>query len=218
MPVCKYPRTFHVAWSETLASDDKYIGSMAAFEGKRVIVTEKMDGENTTLMSDRTFARSTDSVHHYSRDWVKSFWATICKDIPNDWRICGENLWAQHAIAYNGLKSFFMGFSVWDDRNISLSWDATLEWFDLLGVTPVTVIYDGLYDVAAIMDAFDTYKKTVGRDVEGYVIRVADEIAYADFRTHMCKYVRKNHVQLDTAHWLYGGRAVIPNKLCTESA
>jgi len=38
---------------------------------------------------------------------------------------------------------------------------------------------------------------------EGYVIRVADEISYNDFRLKVSKYVRKNHVQT-VKHWMHG--------------
>lgn len=36
-----------------------------------VVITEKMDGENTTLYRDGLHARSLDSRHHPSRNWVK---------------------------------------------------------------------------------------------------------------------------------------------------
>lgn len=42
----KYPRTHHVPWSDGMNEDDKMIESMNSFTGCRVIVTEKLDGEN----------------------------------------------------------------------------------------------------------------------------------------------------------------------------
>ena len=45
----KYPRSHHAPWSEGMHGDDRRIAGMDAFVGKRVIVTEKKDGENTTL-------------------------------------------------------------------------------------------------------------------------------------------------------------------------
>ena len=46
----KYPRTMHLPFSEGVTSDDKMIKSLDAFQNCRVIVTEKMDGENTTIL------------------------------------------------------------------------------------------------------------------------------------------------------------------------
>ncbi|CAM6053386.1 unnamed protein product [Sphagnum tenellum] len=42
----KYPRTYHVLWSEGMHDDDRMHPNMDNFVGKRVIVTTKMDGEN----------------------------------------------------------------------------------------------------------------------------------------------------------------------------
>lgn len=209
----KYPRTPHVSWSESLGSDDKMIPTMAAFIGKRVIVKEKVDGENCTMTPDICHARSCDSTHHWTRDWVKAFHATIKRDIPDGHRICGENLFAQHSIRYEALPSYFLGFSIWDERNVSLAWDVTAEWFDLLGIQHPAVIYDGVYNEIAIKAAYAAYTKTVGRDVEGYVIRVADEIPYSDFGLKVCKFVRSGHVQPGDSHWLYGGREIKQNAL-----
>ena len=43
----KYPRTHHLPWSEGMHDDDRMLSSTKVFENQRVIVTEKMDGENT---------------------------------------------------------------------------------------------------------------------------------------------------------------------------
>ena len=78
----KYPRTFHFAWSEGLSDDDKMLPSSTIFSGKKVVVTEKLDGENTTLYSDHIHARSIDSKHHPSRNWVKVLHGNIKHEIP----------------------------------------------------------------------------------------------------------------------------------------
>ena len=48
----KYPRTYHLPWSEGRTDDDKVLSDDSQFIGKYVVVTEKMDGENTTIYSD----------------------------------------------------------------------------------------------------------------------------------------------------------------------
>jgi len=208
----KYPRTHHLPWSDGVNSDDRVIDNLSAFEGKRVIVTEKMDGENTTLYRDYTHARSVDGRSHPSRNWVKQFWSTISADIPEGWRVCGENLYAKHSISYDKLSTYFMGFSIWNERNICLSWDETIEWFDLMGVTPVPVLYDGVFDEKVIRGLWD---KKDWDTTEGYVVRVADAIEYGDFRKKFAKFVRKGHVQT-VKHWMHG-KPIEKNLLSGES-
>lgn len=193
----KYPRTPHLPWSPGVSSDDVRILDTAIFQGREVVVTEKMDGENTTLYSDHIHARSLDSRHHPSRDWVKQWHAGIAYSIPSDWRICGENLYAQHSVVYRQLASYFYGFSVWNDQNICLSWADTEEWFALLGIHPVPVLYQGIWDEAAVR----ALKVETGA-VEGYVVRLADAFSYEDFKCSVAKWVRPNHVQTDQ-HWMF---------------
>lgn len=204
----KYPRTNHLPWSPGVNDDDRVLHDLSVFEGKRVIVSKKMDGENTTLYSDHIHARSIDSRGGADRAWVKAFWAGIAHNIPEDWRICGENLWAEHSIHYTALPSYFLGFSAWNEVNECLSWDDTLLYFELLGITPVEVIYDGIWDEAKLR----ALEKTLAWDTdEGYVVRLAESFPYSKFKSSIAKYVRAGHVQT-TKHWR-AGRAFIPNGL-----
>lgn len=198
----KYPRTHHLPWSEGVNDDDRVIESLDAFRGQRVIVTTKMDGENTSLYTDYFHARSIDGQSHPSRSWAKQFWSTISADIPDGWRVCGENLFAKHSIHYTDLPTYFMGFSIWNDRNVCLSWDETLEYFDLMGITPVPVLYDGVFDENVIRRLWTAQDWSA---CEGYVVRLADSIPYNEFRTKVAKFVRKGHVQT-VKHWMHGQR------------
>lgn len=203
----KYPRTYHLPWSEAVTSDDKVLPNLEGFAGKEVVVTEKMDGENTTMYRDRVYARSLDSKGGEDRAWVKQFWASLSHEIPYGWRICGENLWARHSISYDALKSYFYGFSVWDDTNSALSWGDTQEFFELLGIESVPVLYRGVWDESAIRklaDQLDTQK------VEGYVVRNASSFHYNEFPNNVGKFVRKGHVQTDK-HWRT--QQFVPNSL-----
>lgn len=207
-PYVKYPRTHHLPWSPGLTDDDRMLRSTEHFEGRRVIVTAKMDGENTSMYRDHIHARSIDSKGGEDRAWVKNFWSAISYEIPEGWRICGENLWAEHSIHYNDLESYFYGFSVWNERNVCLSWDDTLEYFELLGITNVPLLYDGIWD-EKIIRALE--KDLVWERDEGYIVRVADAFPYSQFRNSLAKFVRKGHVQT-AKHWRQG-RAFIPNEL-----
>lgn len=206
----KYPRTVHFPWSPGATSDDKTLTSTDQFVGKEVVVTEKMDGENTTIYHGGfTHARSLDSAFHPSREWIRRFAGEIGHLIPEDMRICGENLYAQHSIPYNGLKSYFYGFSIWDEHDIALSWDETIVWFELLGIATVPVLYRGVYDETIIKKLWDESKRDV---VEGYVCRLATAISYDDFQNSVAKFVRPSHVQT-SEHWMH--ETVVKNELAS---
>ncbi len=205
--VFKYPSTWYHPLTPGRDPNDKVLDTAEFFEGKEVVITEKMDGENASLYREWYHARSLDSRHHPSRDWIKKYWSEIRFDIPRGWRICGENLYAEHSIAYEGLESYFYGFSIWNESNVALSWASTIEWFDLLGITPVPVLYHGLYSDSAVLEAWNKLDTT---KQEGIVIRLTDEIPFDQFSKSLCKLVRPNHVQTDE-HWM--AKEVVPNKL-----
>jgi len=211
----KYPRTYHLPWSPGATDDDRIMEDPdACFAGSEVIVTEKMDGENCTMYSDYIHARSLEYASHASRDRVKAMWANIAHDIPKGWRVCGENLFAEHAIHYYNLEAYFQVFSVWNEKNMCLSWDETVEWATLLGFPTVTVIIPGHTWNPRIREdqhLTSTWKALVSHDSEGYVVRVADDFHYKDFRRSVAKYVRANHVQHKDGHW--SNRRVVPNGL-----
>ncbi len=193
----KYPRTNHLPWSQSVQKDDRVLSSTSQFEGREVLVSEKFDGENTTILSNYIHARSVTASAHVSRNLLRSFAARFQHDIPDGWRICGENVFAKHSICYDDLPHHFLGFSAWNDRNQCLSWDETLDIFTILGVTPVRVLYRGLYDEKIIRALWN--EKMRDR-VEGYVMRVVDEFSYGDFRSLVGKFVRSNHVAA-SRHW-----------------
>jgi hypothetical protein len=198
----KYPRTYHLPWSQSIPKDDRVLDSLQPFHGKEIVVTLKMDGENTSLYNDHCHARSLDSAHHPSRSWVKDFWNSRRHDIPDQWRICGENLYATHSIQYAALPSYFMGFSVWNDHNICLSWKETLDWFHLLDIHPVQPVYQGIFDEKVIRAL---WRPAMAQTTEGYVLRLANRFHYSTFREHVAKFVRADHIQT-TRHWMAGQR------------
>lgn len=205
--VKKYPRTYHLPFSEGVTSDDKIIDSLSQFEGEDIVITEKMDGENTTMMTNRIFARSIDSIDHPSRHWVKGLWGRMGWQIPKNYRICGENLFAEHSIHYTDLPSYFLVFSVWDDENRCLSWDEAMPLIEKLGLLTVPVLYRGPYNLEIVKQIIQNlnFEKQ-----EGIVIRNTKSFHYDDFKTNVAKYVRKNHVQTDQ-HWMQ--KKIIKNDL-----
>jgi len=208
LPYIKYPRTYHFPWSENLKNDDRMHSNVDFFEGKEVVATIKMDGENTSMYRDYIHARSVDSKHHLSRSLVKQIHATIAFDIPEGWRICGENMYAKHSIHYHNLKSYFYLFSIWNEFNIALDWNSTLDWAKLLGLNVVPVFYRGQWNREIIHNAYEQFESF--DEKEGYVVRVVGEISYKDFRHSFGKFVRKNHVQT-SQFWMT--QPVVPNEV-----
>lgn len=210
----KYPRTFHLPWSPGMHDDDRMMPDVNVFEGKRVVVMEKLDGENTSMYNDHIHARSVSSGGHPSRNWIRAFHSRIQADIPPLWRINVENMYAEHSIHYKDLDTYAYGFAIWDEKNCILTWKDTLDWFNLLGIIPCPVIYWDVYDRAKIEAAYDAYREArlkQGGDIEGYVIRIDEPFPFSQFKHNVGKYVRKGHVQT-TKHWMYG-QPVIPNQL-----
>lgn len=199
----KYPRTYHLPWSPGGTSDDRTMSDTDGLNGP-IVMTMKMDGEQTTIYPDGyVHARSIDSGSHPSRTWVKAEAARIAHELPTNWRVCGENLWAKHSIKYNGLASHFQVYSIWENMRC-LSWQETQEWCDLLGLVTVPVLFSGTWngeDENQLHEIFKAKRKAGGDDHEGYVVRVAGTFPYREFRQRVGKYVRSNHVQTH-GHWM----------------
>ena len=69
----------------------------------------------------------------------------INERVPEDWRVCGESMYAEHSIRYDELETFFYAFSIWDDDNYCLDWAEFLRWCELLNIEHVPVIYIGKF-------------------------------------------------------------------------
>ncbi|MEU4235334.1 RNA ligase family protein [Nonomuraea sp. NPDC026600] len=199
-----YPRTPHLPWSPGVTPDDVRAGDLSGLRGREVVVTEKLDGENTTLYADGMHARSLDSAHHPSRAWVKGLQGRIGGRIPAGWRVCGENMYARHSIAYQGLESWFYGFSVWDgDR--CLDWDRTVTFLRELGIPVPPVLWRGVFDERALRGL-----RLNAERQEGYVVRAVESFEREEFAGRVAKWVRREHVQTGT-HWMHA--IVVPNAL-----
>lgn len=206
----KYPRTFHLPNALAATSDDRVLANADHFVGRNVVVTEKMDGECTSIYPDGSLhARSIDYSPHPTRDRVRALAGRLAGEIPAGWRVCGENVFARHSIGYGQLPSFFLAFSIW--RGLTcLSWTETKEWFELLKLTSAPVLYEGIWNEAAT-NACHTGRSRCGGEQEGYVVRLADEFHMREFSQSVAKMVRPNHVQTHD-HWMRS--SVVANGLC----
>lgn len=196
----KYPRTFHCPWSSYIGKDDKIATDLSLFK-QPIVITEKMDGENTTMYCDKVHARSIDGNSYWTQSRVRQLHSQIAYEIPKGWRICGENLFATHSIKYTNLKGFFYIFSIWNEKNECLSWNETVEWCELLEIPYVPVLYSGQWNEKPELIHKAIWNKNENEH-EGYVIRIADKFKYSDFKTSVLKYVRANHVT-SASHWKY---------------
>jgi len=173
MKPVKYPRTFHLPFSEGATSDDKISSNLSVFD-EPIVVTKKMDGENSTLYRNGFHARSLDGRNHPSRNWLKNFHSTFFYKIPDNYRICGENLYAKHSIHYKDLPSYFLVFSVWEN-DTCLNWNDTLSFCEMLSLKTVPVLFSGKWEKSA----FDLHKYLQGSldltQDEGYVIRIGHQ-------------------------------------------
>ncbi len=209
-PAYKYPKSVHLPKSPGLQNDDRMLEDLHSFDGKTVAITVKYDGENASLYRDGYHARSLDSRHHESRCWIKSLHASIKHSIPEGWRVCGENLYAQHSIKYKSLESYFYVFNVWNENNVCLSWQDTLQFCMDRGLTHVetvelTTIRNGDFSIVE-----DIFAQQISKGQEGIVIRNVESFHYNDFQKNLAKMVRASHIQT-SSHWM--SQAVVPNKL-----
>jgi len=205
----KYGRTYHLPISPGATSDDKVMATLDGLMIGDLIITEKMDGENTTIHRGGSHARSPDSRYHPSRDWLKAFSAGIQPQLADGERVIGENLYARHSVGYDDLPSFFLGFA-WIVHDEVQSWDLTLARFEELGIVPVPTLYRGPYEAGLFEQTAASLNRT---RQEGFVVRTADAFPEADMSVRMGKYVRANHVQSET-HWMQS--ELIPNRLANS--
>lgn len=191
----KYPRTWHLPNSPGVGKGDRVLsqGVIEEWVGTEVVVTEKMDGENTTIYTDYVHARSIDYAPRIDRDRIKALHAKIGWSLPLSWRICGENLTAKHSIKYEKLPSFFLVFGMWINQ-ICFSWDDTELYASILGLKMVPVLWRGKFTIPFL----DATKEKEYR--EGFVIRPAGSFLYNDYSKKVGKWVRADHVKTQ-AHW-----------------
>lgn len=218
----KYPRTNHFPMSPGADKSDKVMENTDAFgsprppcktnEKKDVVVTLKMDGENTTLYHDYWHARSMSQNQHLSRNWIAAFHAQIQHLIPPEIRICGENLYARHSIHYKNLNAYFQVFGIWEGERC-WAWEDVKQFCLDLKVETVPVVSEGKWQgETAMYWMFDSYLGSgyEGDEVEGLVVRIADEIPLDKWPTSVGKFVRKNHITTDQ-HWMT--KPVVKNSL-----
>ncbi len=198
----KYPRTYHLPWSEEVHSDDKTLKSVDHLLNKKLTITIKMDGSNVGISFDTLSSRSGSEPSHPSFDLLKQKYATIKYDIPKDMIIYGEWLYAVHSIEYDNLDDYLMVFAIYD-KNKWYSWNDVVEWSKLLNLHHVPVVKKNIvFKTEEEMQEKTTEiaRKVIRQGHEGIVVRLSN--SFKDFSKSTAKYVRKGHVQTNK-HWKF---------------
>lgn len=205
----KYPRTYHLPWSPGTTSDDRKLSGnwFDAYRGKEIVISEKCDGENLAINHYDCFARSHGAPTRspWSRNiWDKDGLLWQVKDkIGETETVYGENLFGEHSIHYDRLTAYWHIFAV-TNGVVWYSWDDVKLVAEILKQPTVPELWRGVIEsedqLRVLVDKFVNEPSKYGEKREGVVIRIADEFPIDEFSTHVCKWVRPNHVQTDE-HW-----------------
>lgn len=209
METTKYPRTYHLPFSEGLQNDDRKVeeGWWEHLKGKTLLLSEKLDGENTSIWKTGVYARS----HAAPTDnpWAKNlFEKGGTYDQVKGWLsenegIYGENMYGIHSIEYDKLPSYFFMFAARDDKRW-YSWNEVEELSSILGLPHVPVLeirrFESISDLQQAITFHMKNGSKYGSTIEGVVVRNIESFPLDEFSMNVVKYVRKNHVQTDE-HW-----------------
>lgn len=202
MQTDKYGRTYHLPFSKGVTNDDKVLKDWQALLEEEIVITEKLDGENTCIKKTGVFARSHAAPTH--NPWAKNMWPIWerVKDSLDDLELFGENLYGIHSIEYTKLPYHFYVFAVRKGEHW-LSWEEVLWYADILELPTVPVFEIGRFtakEIQQFMNKRMEQGSVLGGACEGFVLRNASGFSTLDFKYNVLKYVRQNHVQTDE-HW-----------------
>jgi len=215
----KYNRTFHLPWSKGCTNDDKRASSVDSLMGTPIVITEKMDGSNTSLEREGCFSRSHTGIPtHASFDMLKVLQATLRQYMPKGMQYFGEWCFAKHSIEYNALPNYFLLFGIRDvyveDFSHWYDWDSVEAMAQNLGLSTVPVLFKGTVnsekELQELTESLMIQPSACGGIREGVVARVQREFKDDEFSTCIMKCVRANHVQT-SEHWK--DQEIIRNKL-----
>jgi hypothetical protein len=213
----KYERTYHFPWSPGTTSDDRFLETTEDLIGEEIVITEKLDGENSGITKGGVYARSHSA--YTTNPWaemVRNLHSSLSNSLNEDEFLFGENMEGIHSIEYKNLTSPFYLFNVAirkDDVFYFQSWDTIIEYSKMLNLNVVPTLFKGtihsekelkeltldILKNRSVLEPFDTKTKEP-INMEGIVVRRTCEFKADDFKTYAAKWVRKNHVKTDE-HW-----------------
>lgn len=206
--LAKYPRTWHLPFSQGLTRDDRImLDGPGLLLGRPLVLTEKMDGSNVVLRRTGVFPRAR---WHESMNPLRALQATIGWQLPEHIDLCAEWLLATHSIHYDRLSAYCQVFAAFDGQTCTfLSWSAVTELTRELGLVTVPVLQEHVVvkterELVGLVMRHAAGTSGQGEAREGVVVRVADEIPLDEFGRLVGKYVRAGHVDEDGTHWAQG--------------
>ena len=223
----KYPRTYHFPFSPGATSDDKKAPAdyWKPWYDKYLVITEKLDGENSCITRDANFARTHSTPA--SDLWNYNLWMpggrldSLRQKIGKNEFVFGENMYAVHSIEYTKLTSDFYVFGageMTDDGLKFYSWSDVELMANILDLPTVPVLrknfkfareyaqtesqieFEAKRLESYVLPNYYSGPSELGPVKEGIVVRVMDSFMKDDFSKSVLKYVRKDHVQTDV-HW-----------------
>jgi hypothetical protein len=212
----KYPRTMHLPWSPGASKDDRIATDISTLLNVPIIISEKLDGSNTSLENIGCFARThAGAPTHASFDGLKALHASVKYNIPAGVQLFGEWCFALHSIPYDSLPGYFLMFNARDElANIWFPWDTVEVLASCIDVPTVPVLFVGSVasekDLKKLTESLVCQPSVCGPTREGVVVRIAAGFNDKDFSKSVMKWVRKDHVQT-TEHWK--DQEIIKNKL-----
>ena len=175
----KHPSTPYLDISQT--ANEKVVVTQS-FIGERVTITEKMDGEITSIYPDGSFhARSLDSGAAWQRDVIHSYLPSIVSAMRYDEHFVFENMYAKHTIEYDDLESYL--YLLYVVRNgFVISYEQTRMIASKIGLVMPRVLLSGVFRSANNVLLMKSYR-------EGFVLRVNRSFPYAKLGEFTGKYV-----------------------------
>lgn len=201
----KYNRTYHLPWSPGATNDDRIATDTEGLVGTEIVITEKLDGENTGMTDKGVYARShaAFTTSPWSREVRLIHKMKVEDQLGDGVFLFGENMEGIHSIEYTNLDSYFYIFGV-RDNNIWIPWNQVEEYSYLLDIPTVPVLFRGVVnsvkELKDLVEDLVSKPSKLGGPIEGVVVRNAGMFHNDDFADNVMKWVRKGHVQTDE-HW-----------------
>jgi hypothetical protein len=202
----KYPRTLHFPFSPGAKNDDRIARDYASLIGPELVITEKLDGENTCLNACGVFSRS--HAAPTQNPWATYLyprWHQLKRDLGG-LDLFGESLYGIHSIEYTGLPEHFFLFGVRCEERWE-SWDTVRLYSELASVPAVPVLWRGRVhnktELQALIEELVQQPSALSDPElglsprEGVVIRRSEAFTGREFETSVMKWVRRGHVQTD---------------------
>jgi len=157
----KYGRSLHARISLGTTSDDRFMpkGFLKAFaEMDELVFTEKLDGQNDAFKKVGVFARShaTITAHPWDKP-MRERWDLIKNDLGN-LELFGENMFAEHSIAYKNLESYYYVFGA-REGDQWLSWEEVKFYAEMFDFPTVP-------EIPIKVSLKDYYKEGVDEDIQ----------------------------------------------------